>query len=608
MNIAASFEARSEEKPNAPAIVFESEAISYRTLREQASRVANVLRDVGAGKGDRIALFLPNVPAFAYCYLGVVKIGAIVVSIHSGATQTEIETILRDSGASVLIAENEIARRPQLKHVLTLDDLRSLMAQAQPEATTRDMERDDPAAILYTSGTTGTPKGATLSHGNVLFTMAAKRRYLGLSPADRMLLFLPLHHCFAQNAILNSALGAAASVVLHRGFDADAVLRSIVEDRVTVLCGVPTTFRVLYEKATADELACVRRFFSAAAPLPEELEARWEEKFGKVIHQGYGLTETSPFASYNHLTRHKRGSIGVAIEGVEMKVVDVDTGARAARGEKGEIAVRGGNVMIGYWNRAEETGQAIRDGWFYTGDIGRMDADGYFYVEDRLKDMIIVGGSNVYSAEVENVLLQHPAVSEAAVYGIADAVLGERVKAAVVLKTGRSATEEELIRFCADRISRVKIPAAVEFPDELPKNRAGKVLKRVLRERQQQAEREGSSLNRLSSRRELERNIVQWLARHLYLDERQIDISAPFAEYGLNSMLAVALAEELSHWTGNPVTPTITWHFSTVSSLAARLMPDAAPLSAALSQVEIASLSDEEAERQLADILEQLAS
>jgi long-chain acyl-CoA synthetase len=364
---------------------------------------------------------------------------------------------------------------------------------------------------------------------------------------------------------------------------------------------------VLYEKARAEQLASVRLFFSAAAPLPEELEARWEEKFGKVIHQGYGLTETSPFASYNHLTNHKRGSIGVAIEGVEMKVVDVDTGARVAGGEKGEIAVRGENVMLGYWNRAEETAQAIRDGWFYTGDIGRMDADGYFYVEDRLKDMMIVGGSNVYSAEVENVLLQHAAVTEAAVYGIAVAVLGERVKAAVVLKAGRSATEEELIRFCADRVSRIKVPASVEFLDELPKNRAGKVLKRVLRERKQ-AECEHPSPSCPSSRRELERNIVQWLSRHLYLDERQIDISAPFAEYGLNSMLAVALAEELSHWTGRPVTPTITWHFSTVSSLAARLMPNAEPRRAALSQVEVAALSEEEAERQLAEVLEQLVS
>lgn len=607
MNIAASFEARSEEQPDAPAIVFESEAIFYRTLREQVSRVANVLCDVGVRKGDRIALLLPNIPEFAYCYLGVVKIGAIVVSIHSGATQAEMETILRDSGASVLIAEDDAAKGPQLRHVLTLNALRSLMAQAQPAAPTLDMERGDPAAILYTSGTTGTPKGATLSHGNVLFTMAAKRRYLGLSASDRMLLFLPLHHCFAQNAILNSALGVGASVVMHRGFDADAVVRSIVEDRVTVLCGVPTTFRVLYEKARAEDLAGVRCFFSAAAPLPEELEARWEEKLGKVIYQGYGLTETSPFASYNHLIKHKRGSIGVAIDGVEMKVVDIDTGADVPDGEKGEIAVRGENVMLGYWNRAEDTARAIRGGWFYTGDIGRMDADGYFYVEDRLKDMIIVGGSNVYSAEVENVLLQHAAVSEAAVYGIADAVLGERVKAAVVLKAARSATEEELVRFCADRISRVKIPAAVEFLGELPRNRAGKVLKRVLRERQQ-TNPGASDPTTLSSQRELERNIVQWLSRHLYLEERQIDIHAPFAEYGLNSMLAVALAEELSHWTGNPVTPTITWHFSTVSSLAARLMPDAAPHRATLSQVEIASLSEEEAERQLAEVLEQLVS
>jgi long-chain acyl-CoA synthetase len=528
-----------------------------------------------------------------------------------------MEIALRDSGASVLIraegtADCEYllsANLPCLKHVLTIEVLLAAFAtEAFSALETADLAANDPAAILYTSGTTGTPKGATLSHSNVLFTMAAKRRYLGLTADDRMLLFLPLHHCFAQNAILNSALSAGAAVVMHRGFETDAILTSIADERVTVLCGVPTTFRVLYEKASAEQMARVRCFFSAAAPLTSELEAKWYEKFGSLIYQGYGLTETSPFASYNHLTKHKRGSIGVPIEGVEMKVVDVETGVPVATGAMGEIAVRGPNVMLGYWDRAEDTAQAIPEGWFHTGDIGRIDADGYFYVEDRLKDMIIVGGSNVYPAEVENVLSRHPAVLEAAVYGIPDAVLGERVKAAVVLRPDKIATGEELIQSCAGHLSRIKVPVEVEFVNELPRNRAGKVLKRVLRENSRQVDRDFPLVPNVTTRIDLERRIVDWLGEHLHLEKRLVDLHAPFADYGLNSILAVTLAGELSRWIGRPVTPTITWHFSTISSLATRLIPEPERLDAAPFRVEIAALSEEEAESQLLGILEQFVS
>lgn len=613
MNIAASFERYSQAQPDAPAILFESGVVSYRALLEATNRVANVLRDAGVGKGDRLAVLLPNIPAFAYCYLAAVKIGAIAVSLNTASTRYEVGNALRDSGASVLITTEErredetspASGLPQLRQVLKAGgSLEERMSRTSPEADTVEMRADDPAAILYTSGTTGTPKGATLSHGNVLFTMAAKRRYLGLTPQDRMLLFLPLHHCFGQNAILNSALAAGAALVLHRGFDADTVLQSIVEDGITVFCGVPTTFRVLYERALPEQMAGVRCFFSAAAPLPPELEAKWYKKFGTVIYQGYGLTETSPFAAYNHLTEHRRGSIGTPIKGVEMKVADLETGAALVPGAKGEIAVRGPNVMLGYWNRPADTAQAIRDGWFYTGDIGRMDAGGYFYIEDRLKDMIIVGGSNVYPAEVENILSGHPAVLEAAVFGVSDAVMGERVKAAVILKAGASATSEELIRFCAEHLAPVKVPADLQFVDKLPKNRSGKVLKRVLRESQTGAAPLAGEPE-IASRTELEQRIAAWLTERLGIERRSIDRDRPFAEYGLNSVLAVALAEDLSRWTAQPVIPTITWHFSTISSLASRLIPESEPENASALRTTIAGLSEREAEEELLGLLEQ---
>jgi long-chain acyl-CoA synthetase len=614
MNIAASLEHYSDAQPDAPAILFESSVVSYKELHEATNRVSNVLRSIGICKGDRVALLLPNIPVFAYCYLGAVKIGAVVVSLNSGSTRYEVETALRDSGASVLIAAGELNVSEdaqsfcllQLRQVLKAGgSLEKLMVEASPRANTVELNAHDPAAILYTSGTTGTPKGATLSHANVLFTMASKRRYLGLTARDRMLLFLPLHHCFGQNAILNSALGTGAAVVLHRSFDAGRILQSIAEDAVTVFCSVPTTFRLMYERATPKQMATVRCFFSAAAPLPVELEDKWEEKFGSVIYQGYGLTETSPFAAYNHLAQLKRGSIGTPIEGVEMKVIDTDTGAAVEAGAKGEIAVRGPNVMLGYWNRPGDTANAIRDGWFYTGDIGRMDTDGYFYMEDRLKDMIIVGGSNVYPAEVETVLYQHAAISEAAVFGVPDTVMGERVKAAVILKAGTSSTSEELIRFCGERLAHIKIPAEVEFVEELPKNRSGKVLKRILRENRERVERRSTAIPKIVSREELETRIAGWLSKHLHIDEKRIDVCTPFAEYGLTSVLAVALAEHLCHWIGRPVIPTITWHFSTIASLASGLIREPESENGDSLRTNIAALSEKEAEQELLGVLEQ---
>jgi long-chain acyl-CoA synthetase len=286
------------------------------------------------------------------------------------------------------------------------------------------------------------------------------------------------------------------------------------------------------------------------------------------------LTETSPFASYNHATAHRPGSIGSPIDGVEMAVADVKDGSLLPAGATGEIVVKGPNVMLGYWNRPEETRQAIRDGWFHTGDIGRADADGYFFIEDRLKDMAIVGGYNVYPAEVENALYRHPAVSEAAAYGVPDPVLGERVRAAVTLKPGASATAAELIARCRASLAEYKLPAAIDFVAAIPKCRAGKIRKRVLRDAYCAAQSAPPTpADSVKDAAELERRIVGWMAEHLALPARAIHSDRPFADFGFTSLGVVQLVERLGKLLGRAVAPTIPWHYSTPRSLARHLMP-----------------------------------
>lgn len=605
MNIASSIEHGRKQFPDRTALIFEGQAISYRALDAWASRAANVFRSLGVREGDRIALCLPNIPAFAYAYLGALKLGAVVASINTSLTADEVTFIVEDSGARVVVTTAALRGLcPDPGRVLVAesgpvdDDLSfdAEMARQPADAEAVDLPASAPAALVYTSGTTGVPKGATLSHGNVTFVMAAKERYLGIRPDDRLLLFLPLYHCFGQNAILNAGLQAGATIVLHRGFDAARIAASLVEDRVTMLFGVPATFIVLHDRATPADVATVQYCFSAAAPLPIHVERQWRERFGRVIHQGYGLTETSPFASYNHATDHRLGSIGTPIEGVEMAVVDVDSGRPLPEGEIGEIVVRGPNVMLGYWNRPAETAEAIRDGWFHTGDLGRVDADGFFFIEDRLKDMVIVGGSNVYPAEVENVLIQHAAIREAAVFGVPDPLLGERVCAAVVTTPGATVTETEIAAFCRARIAAFKAPARVEIVSELPKNRTGKVLKRVLRERHAPATASGAeradqppapvAVRRGMSDGPDEAAIAAWIARWLadrlgeegvsLSDRGSIDRERPIVDYGATSIVAVELTGALAVWLNRPVSSTLAWQYPSVGAMARHLGAPAA--------------------------------
>ncbi|MBD2500518.1 class I adenylate-forming enzyme family protein [Anabaena azotica] len=499
MNIASHVERGCQLYPDKIALIFEDKSFTYKQLNELVNCLANSLSGLGIKKGDRVALFLPNIPEFIISYLGILKIGAVAVSINVMLKNAEVSYILNDCDAKAIITTEVQSQQvpeadlPQLQHILIAEgkaskgvSLTELMEKASPHARAVAMDRHAPACIVYTSGTTGFPKGATLSHGNVISNMYAHNRCCGMTPNDRLLLFLPLFHCFGQNAILNAGLNVCATIILHRRFKMEQVLHSIAHDQITMFFGVPTIYiNLLSTETSGYNFSDIRYYFSAAAPMPVEIAQTWLDKYGKVIHEGYGLTETSPCACYNHDLKYKLGSIGAPIENVEMAIVD-DHGHQLPPGEVGQIIIRGPNVMLGYWNRPFETAEVIKNGWFYTGDIGYMDEDGFFYIVDRLKDMINVSGFKVYPTEVENVIYQHPAVVEAAVYGVADTVKGEIIKANIILKPDHQITAQQITEFCQERMAAYKVPHEIIFVDSLPKNPTGKVLKRVLRQQSPQ--------------------------------------------------------------------------------------------------------------------------
>ena len=602
MNIADHIERGSRDYPDRPALIFDGDEITYRECDQSASKAAGAFAAAGVQAGDRVALFLPNATEFALAYLGALKLGAVAVSINANLKRNEVEFILDDCGPKVAVTT------PELREYLPSDSLDRVfetgadfdfaLAGASPVSQARAMEPDDPAVIVYTSGTTGQPKGATLSHANVVRNIEAKRRYLGIRAEDRGLLFMPLYHCFGQNAVFNAFLHAGATVVLQRRFDLNHALESIARDGVTMFFGVPTIYSLFLDNVDPRQLSNVRYYFCAAAPLSVEIEKRWAEKFSLPIYQGYGLTETSPFASYNHLEEHRPGSIGTPIDGVEMKVVNPKTGLAVGPGEKGEIVVRGHNVMLGYWNRPAETANVVRDGWFHTGDIGRVDGDGYFFIDDRLSDMIISGGVNVYPAEIENVLYAHPSVAEAAVYGVPEPFLGEQVCADIVVRSGCRVSSPDISTFCRLRLAEIKVPASIRFVAEIPRGPTGKILKRVLRERAVADVRTDARTERMVTRAEAETWIDQWLVTNLKLrsglSERQ---NVAFADLGMDSIFAVKFAHELAVWLGREIEITLAWNFPTTDALASHLATSNAP------QLEpgvpVAYLSNEAAEAML---------
>jgi long-chain acyl-CoA synthetase len=490
-NLAANLIATAQRDPERPALRFDRAVITYAELEAATRRVARCLIERGLEPGDRVGLMLPNVPEFAAAYYGILRAGGVVVPMNVLLKEREVTYYLGDSETKMLIAWHELAATAQpvatqagAGCLLVEPGLGgTLFASAEPVDELVARAAGDTAVLLYTSGTTGKPKGAELTHANLSINADVSKQLFSLGPDDVVLGALPLFHAFGQTCGLNAAIGSGASLALIPRFDAGVALGVLERDRVTVFEGVPTMYSALLHHPERErfDVSTLRVCVSGGAALPVELLRGFERAFGCVILEGYGLSETSPVASFNHPHRvRKPGSIGTPIEGVEMRLVDLHR-REVSSGEVGEIAIRGHNVMKGYWNRPEATGEAIdADGWFYSGDLARVDDDGYYFIVDRKKELIIRGGYNVYPREIEEVLYEHPAVREAAVIGVPHPELGEEVAAAVALKPGSEISESELREYVKANVAAYKYPRHVWVVDELPKGPTGKILKRAI--------------------------------------------------------------------------------------------------------------------------------
>jgi long-chain acyl-CoA synthetase len=473
------------------AVRVDNAAMTYEALDEASARVAGLLRQRGLKPGDRVAIMMPNVAEVPVVYYGVLRAGGVVVPMNPLLKVREVAYYLGDSGARLIFAWHGFAdpARGGAEEVgaeaIVVDPagFPELLASADPDFGVADVADDDTAVILYTSGTTGHPKGAELTHANLMSnTEVSRADIVQARPDDVIFGGLPLFHVFGQTVAMNVAVAAGACLTLLPRFDAEHALRIIADHGVTVFEAVPTMYvALLHAPGRADyDTSALRLCISGGAALPVEVLRGFEEAFGVPVLEGYGLSETSPVASFNHPDREQKpGSIGTPIRDVRMRVVDGD-GHEVPLGEVGEIAIRGPNVMKGYWQRPEATGEAIRDGWFHTGDMARVDSDGYFYIVDRKKDLIIRGGYNVYPREIEEVLYEHPAVAEAAVIGLPHPSLGEEVGAAVALKPAASVTAEELRDYVKSQVAAYKYPRHVWFVDALPKGATGKIQKREI--------------------------------------------------------------------------------------------------------------------------------
>lgn len=522
LNLSVVLENSARQYPKRVAVIFNQLKFTYEQVNAMTNQVANGLQKMGIGPNDKVALSCPNLPYFPIIYYGILKTGAVVVPFNVLLKRREIAYHLNDSDAKAYFCFEGTPQLPMAQEghaafqeapgceqfiVITAMPgtpgpiegamtLSSLMAEQPPIFDTVQTNPDDTAVILYTSGTTGQPKGAELSHFNMFFN-AVCTHHLAIEIHHQLnqegivgvtLAVLPLFHSFGQTTMMNAIFYPAGTVTLMARFDPGEVLATMERDDVNIFAGVPTIYWALLHYPEADKFDLVkiarnlRLASSGGAAMPVEVMRAFEEKFDVPILEGYGLSETAPVATFNHYERpRKPGSIGQAIYGIEIKIVD-ENDNEVPVGETGELVMRGHNVMKGYYKRPEETAHAFRNGWFHTGDVARVDEEGYYYIVDRIKDMIIRGGLNVYPREVEEVLMMNPAVSLAAVIGVPDGKYGEEIKAFIVLKQSAEATAEEIIAWSKENMAAYKYPRLVEFRDTLPMSATGKVLKIPLRE------------------------------------------------------------------------------------------------------------------------------
>ncbi len=506
LNLATILRDGASSFPDKPAIIIGDRELSYSAVHSAAQRLAGALAKLGLKRGEHVALMMPNVPQFTIAYFAAHYLGAPVVPLNVLLTPDEIAYHLSDSDAAALVvwegfvdaARAGFDRVPGCRHLVVAradgsgvglpsgaHDFSTLVAGGEPVTELPDTMPDDTAVILYTSGTTGKAKGAELSHFNLFYNAEYTTSRLMPLPQDTVALtVLPLFHSFGQTVFQNGVLRVGGTLVLLPRFDAKAAFELLQKHKVTFFGGVPTMYFALlhYPRAADYDVSALRFCCSGGSAMPVEVMRAFNEKYRVNILEGYGLSETSPVASFNVLDRPtKPGSVGVPIRSVEFKLVDEKGRTITETLVPGEICIKGPNVMKGYYKRPEATAEVIKAGWFSTGDVAHRDTDGYYFIVDRKKDMIIRGGFNVYPREIEEILYGHPAVLEAAVIGVPHASHGEEVKAVLSLKPGQKASSEEIISFCKQKLAAYKYPRTVEFRESLPKTATGKILKRELR-------------------------------------------------------------------------------------------------------------------------------
>lgn len=507
MNLSSHLKFTAKENAEKTAYFFMDQPVSYAEFDGAVTKFASGLEQLGVQKGDHIALLLGNSPHFVIALYGAMRLGATVIPINPIYTPDEIGYILTNGDVKVVVAldllvplaEKMGSLLPQVEHYIICESDPTKKMEIPANSKMKSFSsivssgsiafegpktlEDDVAVILYTSGTTGRPKGAMLTHKNLYSNAKDIGDYLKMNSDDTVITTLPMFHVFSLSVVVNAPLISGSTIIIVPKFSPKEIFRLVKKYEATVFAGVPTMYNYLYQypEGNPSDFSSLRLCISGGSSLPVALLKNFEKKFNVFVSEGYGLSEASPVTCFNPLDRpRKPGSIGTNIIHVENKVVN-ELGEELPPGQVGELIVRGPNVMKGYYKMPEETAVAIRDGWLYTGDLAKMDEEGYFYIVDRKKDMVIVGGFNVYPREVEEVLYEHPDVVEAAVIGAPDPEQGEVVKCFVVRKND-TITEAELMEYCKQHLAKYKLPHSIEFIEELPKNTTGKILRRALKD------------------------------------------------------------------------------------------------------------------------------
>ncbi|SFM90056.1 long-chain-fatty-acid--CoA ligase [Thermodesulforhabdus norvegica] len=521
-----------------PITNFYGAVLTYGDLWRQISRMAEALSRLGVKKGDRVAIMLPNCPQYVVSYYATLWLGAVVVNTNPMYVEREIEHQWSDAGVKVAVVLDHLFPRVEKvyskigveyvivtsfrdalpRHLALLYPLKArkqklftavpysdrvlpygkLLKSNPPTEVQCPATLDDIALLQYTGGTTGISKGVILTHRNIMANVVQITKWFpDLEWArERIVCILPFFHVFGMTACMNWALYTGSYMLLIPRFEINEFLKLLHKFRPTIFPGVPTIYVAIVNHPDIKkfDLSSVKFCITGSAPMPVEVINRFEKMTGSIIVEGFGLTESSPVTHCNPLHGlRKPGSVGIPVSDTECKIVDIETGERELPiGEEGELVVRGPQVMKGYWNKPEETAQALRNGWLYTGDIAKMDEDGYTYIVDRKKDMIIAGGYNIYPREIDEVLYSHPKVLDAVTVGVPDPYRGETVKVFVVPKPGETLTPEEVISFCRERLAAYKVPKLVEIRESLPKSAVGKVLRKELREEELRKQKQAS--------------------------------------------------------------------------------------------------------------------